>query len=318
MEIACGLDSVIIGEPQILGQVKTAYQIAQKHKHTGTILSRLFDHSITATKLIRSQTDLGRHSISYASIILSIMRNLFDDLSSKKVLVIGVGEMIQLVIKHFKENDINSITIVNRTSSKSLKLAEQYDATTENFNQIENILEDYDIIVSCTTSQTPIINQAMLQNAIKKRNKRPIYIADLAVPRDIEPSANDIEGIYLYSLDNLAKMIEENQRLRMAAGDQAKIIISQRSKEFMNWLAARNTVPLINQYRNQAEIQCEKALNQALRQLEEGQNSEKVIQQLSHTLKNKLMHPMTKLISNATKDKNLVTIIRNILDNEKH
>lgn len=297
--IACGLDSVIIGEPQILGQVKSAYQIARDNKHTQTVINRLFEHAISAAKEVRSGTGLGKHPISYVSITLDISKRLFENLAEKRALIIGVSEMTELAAHYFKENNVGTITIANRTPENAANLAVATDAEVADLANIEDTLHRYDIIVSCTASSAHILNHAMVANALKKRKGKPIHISDLALPRDIDPQVSKLEGVYLYTLDKLAKVISDNQRKRMRAGEEAGVIIDRRVEEFTKWLNARAAIPLIIHYRSNADRQCEQALTQALIKLRQGRDAETVMRELAHRIGKQLMHPATEIISAA-------------------
>ena len=316
MKIACGLDSVIVGEPQILGQVKSAYRIAQQDKHTGAVTGRLFEAAIAAAKQVRTQTELGRHPISYASITLDTSRRLFENLADRHALIIGIGEMTELAARHFKENGIGAITIVNRTLEKAAPLAAEVGADTVPLDALEDVLHRCDIIISCTASHEPIIGKEMVVRALKRRKRQLMHITDLALPRDVDPQVGKLESVYLHTLDNLAQMIDANQKLRMAAGGQAEAIIARCAGEFMGWLNARQAAPLVALYRSGTEELCEQALKQALVQLENGRTSAAVVRELAHTLGKRLMHPTTEIISaaGATGNKELLAIIKAALE----
>ena len=319
IRIACGLDSAVIGEPQILGQVKTAYQLAQQHQHTGTVLNKIFEHCISVAKQIRSQTDLGKHPISYASVILDRLKLLFDDLPHKQVLVIGVGEMNQLVIKHFQDHGIKSIAVANRTEENAILLAQEHQLEVVDFDDLTDGLHRYDIIVSCTASPSHILDCAVLEKALTERARKPMHVSDLALPRDVDPRVNDIKDIYLHSLKELEKIIGKNHKLRQQAGDEAEAIIAQGVDTFQRWLNARQALPLLQLYREHAQQQAERALHNALQQLNNGENTEEVLRKLTHTLGQQLMHPMTETITNSasTGDKNLLRCIEQTLKKNK-
>lgn len=319
IHIACGMDSAIIGEPQILGQVKTAYRLAQQHQHTGTALHKMFEHCISVAKQIRSQTGLGKHLVSYASIILDRLKLLFDDVIHKQVLMIGAGEMNHLVIKHFQEYGIQSITVANRTQENAKALAQEYRLEVADFESLSDILHRYDIVVSCTASPSHILDRAVVEQAVAKRMRKPMHISDLALPRDIDPQVNEIEDVYLHSLGALEKMIDNNQKLRMQAGDDAQEIIVQGVTAFTQWLNAREALPLLHLYRNQAEQQTEHALQHALQQLKNGKEAEEVLSKLTHSLSQQLMHPMTEMITRCGSkgDKDLLHSIEQVLHSIK-
>ncbi len=297
--IACGLDSVIIGEPQILGQIKSAYRIARDNQHTQTVINRLFEHAISVAKEVRSTTALGKHPISYASITLDISKRLFENLAEKQALIIGVGEMTELAARYCKEHDVGALTIANRTPKNAADLAAEVGAEIADLANIEDILHRYDIIISCTASPAHILDHSMVASALKKRKGRPVHISDLALPRDIDPRVAELEGVYLYTLDNLAKMISDNQKKRMTAGKEAEVIIDRRVAEFVKWLNARDAIPLITHYRSSAEQQCQQALLRALTKLRQGQDAETVMRELTRGIGKRLMHPATEIIAAA-------------------
>ena len=303
--VASGLDSAIVGEPQVLGQVKTAYQAAfdgGAGDAGGGALGRMFEHALAAAKETRSTTDLGRHPVSYASIAVDVSGKIFEDLSAKSALMIGAGEMIRLTMQHFKKRGIGTLAVANRSLEGARRLAADHGARIIAFADVEEALPRYDIVVSCTSGRDTIVGKAAVQQALKIRKRRPMYIVDIALPRDVEPAVAQLEDVYLYTLDNLVEIADVNQRGRLQEADKAERIIDERVAEFVKWLNARQASDLIRQFRVRAEDCRDDALDKAARLLRQGKSADDALRYLARTLTGKLMHHPTAAIQKAAEN----------------
>ena len=294
--VACGLDSMILGEPQILGQMKTAYQTACEAGTIGKLLGKLFQHTFTAAKKVRTDTAIGSSPVSVAFAAVQLAQQIFDKLSEQTALLIGAGETIELVARHLKQQGIGRIIIANRTYDKAHTLAMQFDGYAISLLEIPNHLAEADIVITSTGSQLPILGKGGVESALKKRKRKPIFMVDLAVPRDIESEVEELEDVYLYTVDDLQHTVEQNMHSRRQAALQAEEIIDAQVDHFLTWLRAQDAKSLITQYRTQAEILRDEALQNAIASLNTGMSPELIMQRLAHTLTNKLIHsPSTQL-----------------------
>lgn len=296
LRVASGLDSMILGEPQVLGQLKNAYQAAMKVGALGIHLDRLFQHTFSVAKQVRSETSIGSSPVSVAYAAVTLAKQIFTDLSEQTALLIGAGETIELVARHLHNNDIGRMIVANRNYERAHHLARQFDAYAIELGEIESHLAEADIVISSTASKDPIIHFKQAEQAIKKRRHRPIFIVDIAVPRDIEPRISTLSDIYLYTVDDLHDIIQENLKSREAAAAEAEEIINEHVAQFMGWVRARDAVPTIRGIRDWAEQLKIKVVKKAHKQIAQGKNSDEVIEQLAHNLTNKLIHtPCSRL-----------------------
>ena len=325
LRVASGLDSAIVGEPQVTGQVKAAYRAALGEDAGGAgggALGRLFEHALATAKQARSETDLGRHPISYASIAVDVCKKIFEDLSAKRALMIGAGEMIELTIRHFKSAGIGALAIANRSPRRARELAAACGADTVAFGALGDALPGYDVIVSGTSGKGAVVGKAMIERALKVRKRRPVYIVDVALPRDVEPAVAALEDLYLYTLDNLVEIADVNQRNRLREADKAERIVERRVAEFVEWLDVRQAGELIRQFRAHAERHRDDALADATRLLRRDKGGAEALRHLAHALTGKLMHRPTAAIQEAAKndDKALLENARKLFgldDDEK-
>ncbi len=294
--VACGLDSMVLGEPQILGQMKTAYQAAYDAGTIGKNLGRLFQHTFSAAKKVRTDTAIGSSPVSVAFAAVQLAQQIFDKLSEQTALLIGAGETIELTARHLHQHNIGRIIIANRTYDKAHTLASQFNGFAIALSELPSHLADADIVVSSTASQLPILGKGMLESAIKKRKHKPIFMVDLAVPRDIEAEVEQLRDVYLYTVDDLQNTINENMDSRRRAAEQAEEIIDTEVEHFLSWLRSQGAQSTIRAYRSKAELTRDQALQKALTQLDNGATAEEVIKRLAHTLTNQLIHiPSTQL-----------------------
>lgn len=290
LRVACGLDSMVLGEPQILGQLKDAYAEATHAGTAGLLLNRLFQHTFSVAKHVRTDTAIGASAVSVAFAAVSLAKQIFGELSDSSVLLIGAGETIELVARHLKENGVKEMVFANRTVERARLLADQYNATAIALSDMPAYLPKSDIVVSSTASQLPILGKGTVESAIKLRKHKPIFMVDIAVPRDIEPEVSELEDVYLYSVDDLHEIIDENLKSRQEAAEQAQEIIEVQTQHFMNWLQSLEAVDTIRAYREKAQNYRNEVLNKALRDLARGVPAEEVLTEMSRLLTNKLIH----------------------------
>jgi glutamyl-tRNA reductase len=294
--VASGLDSLILGEPQILGQVKTAFQTASDAGRTGKLLTRLFQHAFGTAKQVRTDTAIGDSPVSVAFAAVSLARQIFADLSEQSAMLIGAGETIELAARHLVQNGIGRVIVANRTVSRAQELARQFDAYAISLTEIPAHLPEADIVIASTASPVPILGKGTVESALKRRRHRPIFMVDIAVPRDIEAEVANLEDVYLYTVDDLDEVIQGNLRSRQDAAEQAREIITFQVDEFLAWMRSLDAVGLIQDYRRQAGLIRDEVLSKAQRMLESGKPPEDALNFLAQTLTNKLLHnPSTQL-----------------------
>jgi glutamyl-tRNA reductase len=294
--VASGLDSMILGEPQILGQVKHAVKVASDAGALNGPLNRLFQDTFQVAKRVRTETAIGATSTSMAAAALKFAQQLFGDLGASRVLLIGVGEMISLAATHFSSAKPKDITVANRTTARGAELAAQFNAKSMALAELPERLHEFDIVITSTASTLPIIGKGMVEAALKRRSSRPIFMVDLAVPRDIEAAVGELDDVFLYTLDSLGKVIQQNLAVRQDAVDAAEAMIEEHADAFARWLDARGSVPVIQQLRSKADHYRHIELERAQKMLAKGDDPAKVIEALAHGLTNKFLHhPMNAL-----------------------
>ncbi len=302
MRVASGLDSLVLGEPQILGQVKKAHADSTRDHALSSELERMFQKTFSVAKRVRTETDIGASAVSVAFAACSLARQIFESLSTVNVLLVGAGETIELVARHLREHHVQKLMIANRTRERAQLLADEVGAEVIGLGDIETRLADADIIISSTASPLPIIGKGMVERALKARRNQPMLLVDIAVPRDVEPEVGKLANAYLYSVDDLQAIIEQNMAQRKAAAVQAESIVVQESGEFMAWLRAQSAVNTIREYRTQADDVRMELQERALLALRQGADAEKVLQELAHKLTNRLIHAPTKSLQQAARD----------------
>ncbi len=291
--VASGLDSMVLGETQILGQMKNAVRAAEEAGALGSTLSQLFQRSFAVAKEVRSSTEIGEHSISMAAAAVRLAGQLFEDLSQIRILFVGAGEMIELATTHFAAKRPAQITIANRTMERGEKLAERFGASVMPLAEIPNHLHEYDAIISCTASTLPIIGLGAIESALKKRKHRPMFMVDLAVPRDIEPQVKNLRDVYLYTVDDLASVVRTAQAQRQATVAQAEVIIDAGVRNFVQWMQQRaqgGVVPLIQQLNAQTDEWRALEIARAKKLLAKGEDIDAVLDALSRGLTQKMLH----------------------------
>lgn len=302
MRVASGLDSLVLGEPQILGQVKKAFaDSAQGHLHASE-LERMFQKSFSVAKRVRTETDIGASAVSVAFAACTLARQIFESLSTVTVLLVGAGETIELVARHLREHHVKKMLIANRTRERAQVLAQEVGAEVIALSDVDERLKEADIIISSTASPLPIIGKGMVERALKARRNQPMLLVDIAVPRDVEPEVGKLANAYLYSVDDLQNIIQHNLAQRKAAAVQAETIVEQETSEFMAWLRAQSASDVIREYRSQAEMVREELTAKALAALEQGGDAQAILQDLSRKLTNRLIHAPTKSLQQAARD----------------
>jgi glutamyl-tRNA reductase len=288
--VASGLDSMVLGEPQILGQLKQAVREAETAGTLGGSLHQMFQRSFAVAKEVRSATEIGAHSISMAAAAVRLASQLFEDLRQTKVLFVGAGEMIDLVATHFAARTPKAMAVANRTLDRGEKLAGRFGAEALRLADLPARLAEFDIVISCTASSLPIIGLGAVERALKARRKRPMFMVDLAVPRDIEPEVARLSDVYLYTVDDLASLVQAGSEKRQAAVEQAEAIIETGVQSFVHWLAQRGSVPLIQALQTQADDWRATEIARARKMLAKGEDIEAVLEALSRGLTQKMLH----------------------------
>lgn len=299
LRVASGLDSMVLGEPQVLGQLKEAYQVALETGSIGKLLNRLFQHSFHVAKDIRSNTSIGSHPVSVAFAAVRLAQQIFGDLSQQTALLIGAGETIELVARHLHENGLKKMIIANRTVERSRKLADEFSGYAIALSGIPDHLAEADVVISSTASQLPILGKGAMESAIRQRKHKPVFMVDIAVPRDIEPEVGDMDDIYLYTVDDLKDVIQENMNNRKQAALQAEEIIEAQVLNFMEWLNSLDAVDTIRALRRHAGSIQDEVLQGALLKLQNGADPAVILKEVTHTLTNKLIHTPSSQLRNA-------------------
>jgi glutamyl-tRNA reductase len=288
--VASGLDSMVLGEPQILGQMKQAVREADQAGTLGTTLHQLFQRSFSVAKEVRSSTEIGAHSISMAAASVRLAGQLFEDLSQIKVLFVGAGEMIELVATHFAAKTPKAMAVANRSLERGEKLAGRLGAEAIRLAELPQRLHEFDAVISCTASSLPLIGLGAVERALKARKHRPMFMVDLAVPRDIEPEVGQLDDVYLYTVDELASVVQTAGEKRQAAVEQAEAIIETGVQSFVHWLGQRHTVPLIQALNAQADDWRAAEIARARKLLARGEDVDTVLDALSRGLTQKMLH----------------------------
>jgi len=299
LRVASGLDSLILGEPQILGQMKDAYQAASSAGTLGGQLSRLFQHTFSVAKQVRTDTEIGSSPVSVAFAAVSLARQIFSELGEKTALLIGAGETIELVARHLHQNGVGRMIVANRTAERAHLLACEFGGYSIALEEIPAHLPEADIIISSTASPLPILGKGAVERALKARRHQPMFMVDIAVPRDIEPEVGDLDDVYLYLVDDLRDIIEENIASRRDAAEQAEEIIENQVSQFMGWLRSLDAVETIRHYREGAESVSNDLLERAQRRLDNGDTPEETLAWLARNLTSKLTHAPTVQLRQA-------------------
>ncbi|ATD26658.1 glutamyl-tRNA reductase [Vibrio cholerae] len=315
MRVACGLDSLVLGEPQILGQVKQAYAEARENHAVNPATEKLFQKAFSVAKRVRTETEIGGSAVSVAYAACTLAKHIFESLADATVLLVGAGETIELVAKHLAGHHCKRMIVANRTRERALSLAQQFGADVIALNEIPDYLVQADIVISSTASPLPIIGKGMVESALKARRHQPMLLVDIAVPRDIEPQVGKLNDAYLYSVDDLQSIVDSNIEQRKVEAIQAEAIVSEESATFMSWMRSLQAVDSIRDYRKQANEAREELLNKSLQALAAGGDPEKLLIELSNKLTNKLIHTPTRALQTAAEqgEPAKLTVIRQSL-----
>ena len=297
--VASGLDSMVLGEPQILGQMKQAVRSAEAAGSLGLVLNRLFQRSFAVAKDVRSQTDIGSASISMAAAAVKLAERIFPSISDQRVLLVGAGEMIELAATHFAGRHPRSITVANRTLERGNQLAHRFNAEAITLIELNERLAQFDVIVTCTASTLPIIGKGTLERVVRQRKHAPVLIVDLGVPRDVEAEAAALDDVFLYSIDDLAEIVKGNLQIRREAVVQAEQMIAEQATHFLRWLQGRNVVPTIAALSTHHDALRSAELDRARRMLAAGTPPDAVLEALARGLTSKLLHPSLAALSAA-------------------
>ena len=311
--VASGLDSMVLGEPQILGQMKTAARVAQDSNMLGSHLHQLFQRSFSVAKEVRTQTAIGAQSVSMSAASVRLGEQIFENLADCSVLLIGAGEMIELCAAHWAPHP-RRMVIANRTLERARPLAERFGATTMALSDLPQQLENFDVVISCTASSLPIIGLGMVERSVRQRRHRPVLMIDLAVPRDIEDEVSRLDDVFLYTVDDLREVVDAGLEGRRLAVAEAESIIDTQVNAFMNWLVQRQSVPLIQELHARSDVVRQQEVERARKMLAKGEDPAVVLEALSKALTAKFMHGPTTLLSHhAGKDPELANMLSGLL-----
>jgi glutamyl-tRNA reductase len=315
VQVASGLDSMVLGEPQIFGQLKSAYAVATEAGTVGSELGRLFPRAFSIAKKVRTDTAIGENPVSVAYAAVDLAGHIFSDLSDCNALLVGAGETIELVTRHLIDAGVKNIVIANRTLGRARELAQQFGAEAVLLAEIPEQLPAADIVITSTASQLPILGKGAVERAVKARKHRPVLMVDIAVPRDIEAQVGELRDIYLYSVDDLREIVDQNLRGRQNEARKADQIIAEGVQAYVHEIRSLGAVNVVKDYRRMAEQTREKELQRALQSLARGDDAEKLLTQLSRSLTNKLIHAPTAGLKEASAEgrEDILTSARKLL-----
>ena len=319
--VACGLDSMVLGEPQILGQIKDAVRVAQEQESINTNLNALFQKTFAVAKEVRTDTAVGENSVSMASASVKLAEQIFPDIGDLNVLFIGAGEMIELVATYFAAKSPKLITVANRTLPRAQELCDKLGLNAEPclLTELPDILHEYDVVVSSTASQLPLVGKGMIERALRLRLNMPMFLLDLAVPRDIEAEVGELNDAYLYTVDDMMGIVQNGKEARQKAAAAAEAMVEEKVGEFVRLQQSRQSVPLIRALRDEGERARRQVLENAMKQLAKGASAEEVLERLSIQLTNKLLHSPTQTLNKAgSENSNLIDAVAQIYQLDQH
>jgi glutamyl-tRNA reductase len=299
MRVAAGLDSMVLGEPQILGQIKDAWDLARDAGTFGPELERLSQHTLVTAKRVRTDTDIGRHPVSVAYAAVSLGQQIFADLSSSHALLVGAGETVELVAQHLRQAGVSRMTIANRTLSRAREVAAPLGADAVLLSDLPTVLPRADVVITSTAADLPVLGKGMVEQALKARRRRPMFMVDIAVPRDIEPQVAELDDVFLYTIDDLAEIVADNRRSRQEAATEAEALIDQGLAAYLRDVRAREASDTVRSYRGQAEAIAQAELEKHLRRLARGDDAAEVMGRLARSLTNKLIHTPSRELREA-------------------
>ena len=299
LRVASGLDSMVVGEPQILGQMKDSFAVATQTQALGPVLSRLFQHAFAVAKVVRSRTQVGAHPVSVAYAAVQMAKQIFADLGQQTALLIGAGETVQLIARHLRGQGIGRIVVANRSLERAEKLAREVHGYAIALSDLNAYLGDADLVISSTAAREHVVGQAAMKQALRKRRRKPVFMIDLAVPRDLDPAIAELEDIYLYTLDDLRNVIETNLQARAEAAKQGEVLVETYARDFTRWLESRDAGLVIRRLREQARAHRDEVMAKARRKLAAGASAEEVLGFVADTLSNKLLHAPSHRLRSA-------------------
>ncbi len=299
MAVSCGLDSLVLGEPQILGQVKQAYQFARNQTSVGRVLERLFQHTFRVAKIVRSETKVGENAVSVAYAAVNLARQIFAELPESNVLLVGAGDTAELAAQHLSEHGVKQLMVANRTLERAERVAAKFNGHAHTLGELEELLPQADIVISSTASPLPVIGKGLMESAMRQRRRRPMLLIDLAVPRDVEAQVNELNDVYLYTVDDLQGIITENLRNREEAAAEAQVIIAEHCDSFGDWLRQLDHVDVIRDFRQRTEVMAQEQLTRAQNQLASGRDPEAVLAELTQRLTRQFLHQPTRVMREA-------------------
>ena len=311
--VASGLDSMVIGEPQILGQMKTAFATAHKNGNTGKVLNRLFQHTFSVAKEIRTSTSIGSHAVSVAYAAVALSKQIFSDISNQTVLLIGAGDTMELACRHLHSQGVRKIIVANRTLARAEALAKEFGGQAISLDELTTRLSDADMVFTSTASTLPILGKGAFETAIKKRKNKPMLVIDLAVPRDVEPQVAELNNIYLYTVDDLQEVVSENVESRKQAALEAEKIVESQTLQFMHWFNNLQSIPTIRHLRDHTSKLAETELMNARKRLAAGESADTVLMQFAYSLTQKFMHRPTESLR-QNHDEELLRATRELFD----
>lgn len=316
MKVASGLDSMILGEAEILGQVKKAYTAATNMGSVGKYLGRLFQTTFAVAKHVRTHTGIGVHPVSVAYAAARLSQHIFSDLTKITVLLVGAGNLIRLTLQHLVKMGVKKILVANRTECNGKRLAMAFGGEYFGLEKISERLAEADMVITGTGSASPIINKKMVERALMQRKRRPMYMVDLSVPRDIDPVIDDCDDIYLYCIDDLQNLVEENRRIRSSSVSDAEAMIGDAADDFMNWINAQESFKLLNHFRHKFEKMRDELLEENLHRLNCGDVPSEVLQKFAHSLTNRFLHEPTRRLRMAglSREEPLLALTRELFE----
>jgi len=319
IRVAGGMDSLVLGESQILGQLKQAWEVSRSVDAAGNLLDRLCQHAVTTAKSIRHKSAIGDKPVSVAYTAIVLARRLFSDLGSRRVLLVGAGEMIDLCARHLNQHGVSRLSIANRDASRAERVAGDLGATPIPLSDLAIALPQADILITSTASSHPIITLEAVRTAMAARRRQPMFIVDIAVPRDVEPAVGKLDDVYLYTIDDLQQVVDDNLDRRSSAAREAEPEIEAAAEEFIRWMNGTRAADSLQLLRQEAHSHSRELVDRALRKLEAGHEPRAVLEQLSSTLTNRILHAPSKHLREAAEqdDLDLIATINQIYSSDR-
>lgn len=304
--VACAIDSMVVGEPQILGQVKDAYRSAVESGACGPLLGRLFQRAFATAKRVRNETRIAERPVSVARVAVDLARQIFESLDEKSALLVGAGEMIELALEALRAQGLATIRVANRTPARAAALAARFSASAHGLGEMPELLARSDVVLTCIGADAPLLTPEVVRRALRARRQRPIFAIDIGVPRNIHPAVNELDGVYLYDLDDLAGVAESNAEQRRREVERAEVVVEEEKQRFEGWLTALSAVPTIRALRASAEAVRERELERGLAGLELGSRERDAVEAVTRAIVNKILHaPISRLRAELEREEGL-------------